>query len=104
MLRYRYVMSRHISVLIATSCTAGVLFPTGVRSFSLLHSVQTASGTHQPPMEWVAGDFPLGLKRPRREAELHIVDLYLHSPTRLHGIVLNSLSTETTLCSILQIY
>jgi hypothetical protein len=29
------------------------------------------------------------------------VDLYTHSPIRLHGVVLNCLSTETTCCVLL---
>jgi hypothetical protein len=48
------------------------------------------------------------VKRPGREAdhtpptsaEVKNVDLYIRSPIRLHGIVLNYLSTETTLPDI----
>jgi hypothetical protein len=51
------------------------------------------------------GLFPPGVKWPGREAnhsppvsaEVKKVDLYIYSPIRLHGIVLNSLSTGTTL-------
>jgi hypothetical protein len=38
--------SRDSSVSIATGCTDGVRFPARARDFSLLHSVQTASGAH----------------------------------------------------------
>jgi flagellar basal body-associated protein FliL len=52
----------------------------------------------QPPIQWVQGAFSLGVKRPRREADhsppssaevKECVELYLHSPTRLHGVVLS---------------
>jgi hypothetical protein len=52
-------------------------------------------GSTQPPIQWVPGDLPPGTKRPGREAD-HLrqtsaevkknVDLYIHSPIRLHGI------------------
>jgi hypothetical protein len=51
------------------------------------------------------GSFP-GVKRPGREANhspatsaevKKNVDLYIHYPIRLHGVVLNQLSTGTTL-------
>jgi hypothetical protein len=62
-------------------------------------------GPTQPPIQWVPGALPLGVKRPGREVTTHLhlvlrsrmVELYLHSPIRIHGVVLNSLSTETTL-------
>jgi len=51
----------------------------------------------QPPIQWVQGDLSLGVKRPGREAnsppssaEVKVcVKLYLHSPIRLHGVVLS---------------
>jgi hypothetical protein len=39
----------------------------------------------QPPIQWVPGALSSGLKRPGQE----YVDLYIHSPIRLHGVVLN---------------
>jgi hypothetical protein len=59
----------------------------------------------QPPIQLVPGALSLGLKRPRREADhsppsssevKEWVELYLHSPIRLHGVVL-SWNTGTTL-------
>jgi hypothetical protein len=43
------------------------------QGFSLLHSVLTGCGAHQPPVQWVPDDLSLGVKRPGREAN--------HSPT-----------------------
>jgi hypothetical protein len=61
---------------------ANALIICAVQDFSLPHSVQTGSGAH--PIS-----YPMG------EADLHLVprsrmvELYLHSPICLHGIVLN---------------
>jgi hypothetical protein len=50
----------------------------------------------QPPIQWVPGALSLGVKRPGREAGHALpssadvkecVELYLHSPIRLHGVV-----------------
>jgi hypothetical protein len=66
---------------------------------------RTALGSTQPPIQWVPGALSLGVKRPGREADYsppstaevkEWVELYLHSPIRLHGVVL-SYSTGTTL-------
>jgi hypothetical protein len=80
----------------ATSWTDGFLFPAGARDFSLFHNVQTGSGAH-PASYPVGTRGPLspGVKRLGREAghsppssdEIEIV--YLHSPIRPHGVVLN---------------
>jgi hypothetical protein len=63
-----------------------------------LHVVQTDSGVH--PTSYTMGtrrSFP-GVKRPGREVDhspptsaevKKNVDLYIHSPIRLHGVVLN---------------
>jgi hypothetical protein len=52
----------------------------------------------QPPILWVPGDLFLEIKRPGREAD-HLppssalvkecMELYLHSPIHLHGVVLS---------------
>jgi hypothetical protein len=56
-------------------------------------------GPIQPPIQWVPGAFSLGLRQPGREddhsppsgAEVkECVELYLHSPILLHGVVLIS--------------
>jgi len=52
----------------------------------------------QPPIQWVPGALSLGVERQGREADhsppssaeiKEFVELYLHSPIRLHGVVLS---------------
>jgi hypothetical protein len=74
---------------ITKSTTAAVLFSTSSR---------LALGTTQHPIRWVRWPLPQGVKRHGREAG-HLpptsaevkknVELYIHSPIRLHGVVLN---------------
>jgi hypothetical protein len=54
--------------------------------------------TIQPPIQWVPGALSLGVKLPGREADhsppssaevKESMELYLHSPIRLHGVVLS---------------
>jgi hypothetical protein len=65
-----------------------------------------ALGSTQPPIQWVRGALSPGVKLPGREAHhsppanseiKKNVDLYIHSPLRLHGVMLNQLRTGTTL-------
>jgi hypothetical protein len=75
-----------------------VRFPAGAGNFSLHHRLQNGSGAH--PVSYTMGtrgSFP-GVKRPGREADhsppssaevKECVELYLHSPIRLHGVVLS---------------
>jgi hypothetical protein len=51
----------------------------------------------QPPIQWVPGDLSVAVKRPELEIDhsptsspevKERVELYLHSPIRLHGVVL----------------
>jgi hypothetical protein len=74
-----------------------VRFPAGAGNFSITAS-RTALGPTQPPIQWVPEALSLGAKRPRREADHSppssavvkvCVELYLHSPIRLHGLVLS---------------
>jgi hypothetical protein len=76
----------------------GVRFPAEAGNSSLRHPVQIGSGAHPVscPMG-TRGSFP-GVKRPGREADHSspssvevkgCVELYLHSPIRLHGVVLS---------------
>jgi hypothetical protein len=96
-------MSQDSSVGIATSYglddrMIGIRFPTGAGNFSLRHSVQTGSRAHSASYPIVAGALSLGVKRPGREAD-HLpassakvkecVELYLHSPICLHGVMLS---------------
>jgi hypothetical protein len=55
---------------------------------SLLHSVQTVSGNHSAsyPVGTGAWSWPLTSNHRRGQ---EYVDLYIHSPIRLHGVVLN---------------
>jgi hypothetical protein len=55
-----------------------------------------ALGPTQPPIKWVPGALSLAVKRPGREAAhspasssevKECVELFLHSPIRLHGMV-----------------
>jgi hypothetical protein len=59
---------------------------------------RTALWPTQPPIQWVSGVVSLGVKRPGREADhsppssaevKEWAELYLHSPIRLHGVVLS---------------
>jgi hypothetical protein len=64
-------------------------------NFPLHHCIQTGSGAHPASH---SGALPLGVKRPGREADhsppssaevKECMELYLHSPIRLYGIVLS---------------
>jgi hypothetical protein len=66
--------------------------------FSLRHRVQAGSGAHPASYAMGIGALSLGIKRPGREADHSLpssaeakecVELYLHSPIRLHGVVLS---------------
>jgi hypothetical protein len=72
---------------------------------NFLHVVQTGSGAHRAsyPMDtgaissWESAEawrWPFTSNYCRGQENM---DLYIHSPTRLHGVVLNYLRTETTL-------
>jgi hypothetical protein len=76
----------------------GVRIPAraGNFSFDIVH--RTALGPTQPPIQWVPGALSLEVKRPEREADHSppssvevkgCVELNLHSPIRLHGLVLS---------------
>jgi hypothetical protein len=69
------------------------LIPGRNKRFSLLDIVQTDSGAHPAPYS-----MGIGINRPGREADHYspplmprsrIVELYLHSLTSFHGVVLN---------------
>jgi hypothetical protein len=59
---------------------------------------RTALGPTQPPIQWVPRSLSLGVNRPGREADhsppsivevKERVELYLHFPVRLRGVVLS---------------
>jgi hypothetical protein len=68
------------------------------KKFSLLHIVQTGSEVHPTSYKMGSGGSFPGVKRQGREAdhspstsaEVKKMDLYIHSPIRLHGVMLNS--------------
>jgi hypothetical protein len=66
------------------------------QGFCAFSTVFTSTlGPTKPPIQWVLGALSPEVKRPGREGHIHLVprsrmvDLYLHSPIRLHGLVLN---------------
>jgi hypothetical protein len=75
----------------------GVRFLAGVRNFSHLHNVHTSSGAH--PVQWILVAVSSAVMQQGREPDrpltpiycrcLRMVQLYLHSPIRLHGVALN---------------
>jgi hypothetical protein len=74
----------------------GVRVQVEARIFFILS--RPALGSTQPPIEWVPGALSPGLKRQGRETDhsppanaevKKNVELYIHSPIRLHGLVLN---------------
>jgi hypothetical protein len=77
------------------------------KRFSLLRGVETGSEAHPASYRMGLGEpYPRGLsdRSVKSTTYLHLVPtsrmvaLHLHFPIRLHGVVLNSLITETTLC------
>jgi hypothetical protein len=88
--------SRDSSVCIATRIgVLGFDSQRGLRIFLFITASRTALGPTQPDIQWVPGALSLGVKRPGREADhsppssaeiKECVELYLHSPIRLHGV------------------
>jgi hypothetical protein len=85
----------------ATGWTIGVLgFDSrrGLGIFLFTTAARTALGPTQSPILWVPGALSLGVKRSGRETDhsspssaevKECVELYLHSPIRLRGVVLS---------------
>jgi hypothetical protein len=68
------VWSRDISVGTATGCGpddkgVGVPSPGEVKKYFFSAVSRPALELTQPPIQWVAGDLSLGIKRPVREAD-----------------------------------
>jgi hypothetical protein len=75
-----------------------VRFPEGAGNFSLHHRVRNGSEAHPASYTIDSGALSLGVKRPGSEADhsspssaevKECMELYLHSPIRLHGVVLS---------------
>jgi hypothetical protein len=93
--------SRESVVSLATSYRlngreVGVLISVGCRIFS--KSSRSVLRSIQPPIQLIPGALSPGVKRPSREVDhspptsaevKKNVNLYIHSPIRLHGVVLN---------------
>jgi hypothetical protein len=70
----------------------------GLGIFLFTTASRAALGSTQPPIQWVPGVLTLGVKRQGSEADhsppssaevKECVELYLHSPILLHGVVLS---------------
>jgi hypothetical protein len=75
---------------------AGFVSRQGLGNFLFTTASRPALGHTQPPIQWVSEVLSLGVKRPGREADhsppsnaevKEWVELYFHSPIRLHGVV-----------------
>jgi hypothetical protein len=94
------VVSNLFYLRIATGWTASVGFSAQSKNLfsNLIHRVQTGSGPHPASYTWVTGAHSPRVKRPKRDAHHSrpsiiprkiMIELYVHSHIRLHGIVLN---------------
>jgi hypothetical protein len=81
--------------------------PGRVKNFLFSTSSRRALGSTQPPIQWVPGAILSGVKRSGREADHSLpvsaevkkiwIYIFTHSAIRLYGVMLNCLSTGTTL-------
>jgi hypothetical protein len=83
---------------VAAGWMIGVRFPAEAGNFLLDTVSRPILGPAQPTTQWVPWCLSLGVKRPGREADhsppssteaRECVELYLHSPIRLNGVVLS---------------
>jgi hypothetical protein len=84
-----------------------VRVPAGAGNFSLHHRVQTGSGAHPPPIQWVSGALSLEVKRSGRKADhslpssAEVKNAWSYTftpPIHLHGMALGQKKrTGTTL-------
>jgi hypothetical protein len=65
----------------------------GLGIFLFATASRPALGPTQAPIQWVPGALYLGVKLPGREADSvkikECVELYLHSPIHLHGVMVS---------------
>jgi hypothetical protein len=81
---------------------SGSSSPCRVKNFHFSFLSRPALGSTQSPIQWEPGALSPGLKRQGREddispptsAAVKETDLCIHCPIRLHGVVLNYLSTN----------
>jgi hypothetical protein len=80
--------------------------PGRVQNFLSSTSFRPALGSTQPPTQWVPGALFPDVKQQEREADhssptsVEVKQMWIYKstpPIHLHGVVLNSLSTGTTL-------
>jgi hypothetical protein len=84
------------------------------KNFLFSKSSRPALGATQLPIQWVPGALSPAVKRSGREADhstptsAEVKKMWIYTstppPIRLHGVVLNSLSTGTTLPSYVSLY
>jgi hypothetical protein len=100
--------------LLGVGIAAGLLkgqssSPDRVKIFLFSTSSRSALGHTQLPIQWVPVALSPGVNRPGREAdhspptsaEIKKTLIYMSTPIRLHGIVLNHLSTGANLLSFI---
>jgi hypothetical protein len=95
--RSRRPARKPLDTMLYTSVVIGVLefdYRRELGIFLFTTASRTTLGPTQPPIQWVPGALSLAVKRPVREADhsppssaevKEFVELYLHSPIRLHG-------------------
>jgi hypothetical protein len=92
-MRYVFIVTTRTSLILGYTFVGKEL---GIFLFTT--ASRTALGPSQPPIQWVKGALSLWVKRPGREADhsppssaevKECVELYLHSPLRLHGVMLS---------------
>jgi hypothetical protein len=95
---YEVIVYRDSEGLGARGWTTEVGLPAGIRDFSLHDSIQTGSGSTQPHKPMGTTELlpqEKGCPEMKLATHLHValssrmVEKYLHSPTHLHGVVLN---------------
>jgi hypothetical protein len=93
-----WYLSRCSAGLRAGGRGSRVRFPAGAGNFSLHAASRTALGPTQPLIHWVIGALFMAVKWQGREADhsppsnfevKECVELHLHSPIRLHGVVVS---------------
>jgi hypothetical protein len=97
-LKHRVTLSQECSAGLRVGWSGVRVWGGGLEFFLFTTATRTALGPTQPPIQWVPEAHSLGVKRPGREADhsppssaenKECRELYLHSPIRLHGLMLS---------------